>query len=65
MLTAFCSVMQTDMGNAGARHFGLEEAPIPLARASAFILKQIQEATREENSGKFLTIDDSRSNLLW
>jgi norsolorinic acid ketoreductase len=57
--------MQTDMGNHGARHFGLEEAPVPLAHASAFVFKQIKDANREEHSGKFLTIDDSRSTLLW
>lgn len=59
------SVMQTDMGNSGARHFGLDEAPVPLEKASAFVFQQIQAANREKHSGKFLTIDDTRPTLLW
>ncbi|KAF2470840.1 NAD(P)-binding protein [Lindgomyces ingoldianus] len=61
-LTAFVvdpGFMQTDMGNAGARYFGYDEAFVPVENSCQFILRQIEEATRETLGGRFVTIDES------
>ncbi|KAI1395756.1 hypothetical protein F4819DRAFT_492172 [Hypoxylon fuscum] len=57
--------MQTDMGNTGARHFGYEQAPVPVENSVNFIFSQINNATREQTSGKFVTIEESREFNAW
>ncbi|BGP02928.1 short-chain dehydrogenase/reductase SDR family protein [Rhodotorula toruloides] len=54
---------QTDMGNAGARAFGLEEAPVKLEDSVAGILKIVDGATREKTGGKFW--DYTGDELSW
>lgn len=44
-LTAFVidpGFMQTDMGNDGARHFGYEQAFVPVANSTAFVIEQVR-----------------------
>lgn len=52
-------LVQTDMGNGGARAFGLEEAPTTLEDSSNNTAHIIDNATKEDHSGKFFneTID--------
>lgn len=57
--------MQTDMGNTGARHFGYEQAFVPVDTAADFVFGQIEKATREKTSGKFVTIDETREFIEW
>ncbi|KAJ4305493.1 hypothetical protein N0V90_001024 [Kalmusia sp. IMI 367209] len=67
-LTAFVvdpGFMQTDMGNNGARHFGYEQAFVPVAASVKFILGQVEEATREKVGGKFVSIDEERKEIEW
>ncbi|KAK7948427.1 uncharacterized protein PG986_009313 [Apiospora aurea] len=67
-LTAFIvdpGFMQTDTGNTGARKFGLDEAPMPVDASADFVFAQIEKATREDTSGKFVTIDESREFIEW
>lgn len=59
------SFMQTDMGNTGARHFGLEEAFVPVDDAADFVLGQIAQATREQTSGRFVTNYQGRESYQW
>ncbi|BGP20137.1 hypothetical protein JCM10213_000778 [Rhodosporidiobolus nylandii] len=47
--------VQTDMGNLGAQHFGIEKAPVTVEDSVAGILKLADEATRETHGGKFLS----------
>ncbi|KAK3313685.1 hypothetical protein B0H66DRAFT_643192 [Apodospora peruviana] len=67
-LTAFVinpGFAQTDMGNSGARHFGMEKAWVTVAGARHFGMEKawvtvedsIDEGTRESVSGKFLQYD--------
>jgi norsolorinic acid ketoreductase len=56
--------MQTDMGNTGAKHFGYEQAFIPVAESCKFTLGQIEAATRESVGGKFMSIDGGKE-LEW
>ncbi|KAI6085133.1 hypothetical protein F4821DRAFT_261152 [Hypoxylon rubiginosum] len=57
--------MQTEMGNTGARHFGYEKAFVPVDDSADFVLGQIEKATREQTSGKFVTIDKEREYNEW
>ncbi|KAK9421102.1 putative Norsolorinic acid ketoreductase [Seiridium unicorne] len=57
--------MQTDMGNTGARHFGYEQAFVPVDTAADFVFGEIWKATRQETSGQFLSIDESRGFIEW
>ncbi|KAK3311862.1 hypothetical protein B0H66DRAFT_614621 [Apodospora peruviana] len=59
-LTAFVinpGFAQTDMGNSGARHFGMEKAWVTVEDSVNGIVKFIDEGTRESVSGKFLQYD--------
>ncbi|PQE08895.1 Short-chain dehydrogenase reductase SDR protein [Rutstroemia sp. NJR-2017a BVV2] len=49
--------VQSDMGNTGARRFGMEEAFITIEGSANFIVKTIDESTREKTSGHFPSID--------
>jgi norsolorinic acid ketoreductase len=57
--------MQTDMGNRGARHFGYEQAFVPVDVACSFAVDKIETATKEETSGKFLTNDKEHPYIEW
>ncbi|KAK7977739.1 secondary metabolism biosynthetic enzyme [Apiospora saccharicola] len=48
-----------------ARNFGMEQAPVPVDDSADFVFAQIGKATREETSGKFVTIDESQEFLEW
>lgn len=56
-------VVQTEMGNEGAKFFGLEQAPHTIEESNAGLLDKIDNATREESSGKFISFDGSP--LTW
>ncbi|ETS74999.1 hypothetical protein PFICI_13483 [Pestalotiopsis fici W106-1] len=67
-LTSFAvdpGFMQTDMGNTGARHFGYEQAFVPVDAAADFVFGEILKATREQTSGKFPSIDEDRGFIEW
>ncbi|KAI1407199.1 NAD(P)-binding protein [Hypoxylon sp. FL1857] len=49
--------VQTEMGNEGARLFGLNEAIIKVDHAVNFVVDQIDSATREKTSGRFPCIN--------
>ncbi len=49
--------VQTDMGSGSAKSFGMEDAPTTLADSIAGVTKNIDEATRESQSGKFAAFD--------
>ncbi|KAI0110609.1 NAD(P)-binding protein [Hypoxylon sp. NC0597] len=49
--------VQTDMGNEGAKIFGLDEAIIRVDDAVNFVVNQIDSATREKTSGRFPCIN--------
>ncbi|KAI0855707.1 hypothetical protein F4860DRAFT_507286 [Xylaria cubensis] len=51
--------MQTDAGNTGARHFGYEQAFVPVNVAADLTFDQVVNATREKTSGRFVTIDET------
>ena len=51
------SFVQTDLGNAGARFFGMKEATTTIADATNYVVKTIDDATREKTSGHFPTIE--------
>ncbi|KAL8658843.1 MAG: hypothetical protein Q9202_007408 [Teloschistes flavicans] len=46
-------LVQTDMGNTGAAHFGMGEAPVPTKDSVAGVVAQIDAATKEKGSGTF------------
>ncbi|KAL9011835.1 MAG: hypothetical protein Q9180_009152, partial [Flavoplaca navasiana] len=46
-------LVQTDMGNTGAKLFGMEEAPVPTKASVDGIVARIDEATKEKGSGTF------------
>jgi norsolorinic acid ketoreductase len=47
-------VVQSDLGNTGARAFGMDQAPLPIEKSAKGLLERIYEAKREENV-KFVT----------
>jgi norsolorinic acid ketoreductase len=53
------------MGNSGAKHFGYEKAFVPVEASRDFIIGEIDGATREKTSGKFVTIDESQNFIAW
>ncbi|MCJ1431852.1 hypothetical protein MMC27_001207 [Xylographa pallens] len=55
--------VQTDMGNAGALANGLTEAPVSLKDCIEGMTTQIDGASREKSSGKFVAYDGS--SLPW
>ncbi|KAL2849275.1 hypothetical protein BJX68DRAFT_276007 [Aspergillus pseudodeflectus] len=60
-VTAFAvhpGLVQTDMGNKGAREFGMEEAPNTIEEAITKTTAKIDEATREATSGRFWNVID-------
>ncbi|KAI4608132.1 putative secondary metabolism biosynthetic enzyme [Alternaria metachromatica] len=59
-LTAFVldpGFVQTDMGNEGAKTFGMEKAFITVEDSANFLVSTIDKATREATSGHFPTIE--------
>ncbi|RAK95417.1 NAD(P)-binding protein [Aspergillus ibericus CBS 121593] len=57
-------LVQTEMGNRGARRIGMEEAPNTLEESATKTLAVIDKATREETSGKFINVIDG-TELPW
>ncbi len=41
MLGAFLRLVQTDMGNTGAKRFGMKEAPVPTKDSVAGVVAQV------------------------
>ena len=56
--------VQTEMGNAGAKHVGMKEAPMTVAQSVAGIVKLVDESTRDTHSGKFWSAEDN-TQLPW
>lgn len=54
--------VQTEMGNGAARVLGMEQAPMTLEESVKAQLIRIDNATRENSSGKFITIDENHIN---
>ncbi|KAM3075022.1 hypothetical protein ACMFMG_007517 [Clarireedia jacksonii] len=52
--------VQTDMGKAGAKANGMEDAPVKLEDSIKGMLEKIDNATREETSGTFQSFDDEK-----
>lgn len=66
-ITAFAihpGLVQTEMGNVGARSMGLEKAPNTVEESAGKIIDVIDKATRETTSGKFLNVIDG-SKIPW
>ncbi|KAH6609097.1 hypothetical protein Trco_002443 [Trichoderma cornu-damae] len=57
-------LVQTDLGNQGARMQGLEEAPVTLKDSCNSIIASIDKATRAEVSGKFIDLVDN-NEIPW
>ncbi|KAJ7612573.1 hypothetical protein FB45DRAFT_990379 [Roridomyces roridus] len=55
----------TDMGNGGARAFGMEQAPVAVGDSVKGILNRIDGATREKSSGKFFNYARSSGSNPW
>lgn len=54
---SLCRFVQTDLGNIGARAFGLTEAETPMEESVDGLVKVIDGATREKTSGRFVTFE--------
>ncbi|CAG8957314.1 hypothetical protein HYFRA_00010737 [Hymenoscyphus fraxineus] len=50
--------VQTEMGNQGAASMGMEEAPVSVQQSVEGVLKKLDNATRENTGGRFLSFDD-------
>ncbi|KAF3490690.1 putative aflatoxin biosynthesis ketoreductase nor-1 [Arthroderma uncinatum] len=57
-------LVQTEMGNAGARAMGMEQAPDTIGDSVMKSMNMIDAATRENTSGKFYNVIDS-SEIPW
>ncbi|KAJ7634475.1 hypothetical protein FB45DRAFT_977621 [Roridomyces roridus] len=55
----------TDMGNAGAKLNGMEEAPMKVEGVAAGIVERLDEATKEKSSGKFLNFKPTFGGTMW
>jgi hypothetical protein len=44
--------LQTDMGNAGARAFGYEEAPMTIEESVGAMVPLIEKSTKESHGGR-------------
>ncbi|BGP51681.1 hypothetical protein JCM10450v2_007631 [Rhodotorula kratochvilovae] len=55
--------VQTDLGNAGAKMFGMEEAPFTLKESVESTLRIMDGATREKSGGRFW--DYTGEELTW
>lgn len=51
--------VQTDMGSPTAKAMGMEDAPTTLEECVAGVARNVDTATREEQSGKFASFDDA------
>lgn len=52
--------VQTDMGNAGAKANGMEEAPVKVEDSASGILNTVDGATREATGGSFADFADTK-----
>lgn len=57
--------MQTDMGNAGARYFGLEQAFVAVDDAADFVLGETAKVTRKDTSGRWIINYQGRGSYQW
>ncbi|KAK2017321.1 NAD(P)-binding protein [Colletotrichum eremochloae] len=57
-------LVQTEMGNAGARSMGMEQAPNTIEESATKTIDLIEKATRETTSGKFINVIDG-SEFPW
>ncbi|KAL2753032.1 hypothetical protein ACRALDRAFT_1072790 [Sodiomyces alcalophilus JCM 7366] len=57
-------LVQTEMGNAGARDLGLAEAPNTIEESVTKTIAILDKATREETSGKFINVIDG-ATIPW
>ena len=57
LLLSLSSWVQTDMGNLGARTYGLEKAPLEIKESVTGVEKLIGEATKETHGGKMWGYD--------
>lgn len=64
VVLCFAGWVQTDMGNAGARRAGMQEAPMRYEDSIAKITQLLDTATREAHGGKFWNVDTD-SELPW
>ena len=55
--SAFSRFSQSDGGNAAARIFGLEEAPVKLQDSDEGVVKLIDESTKGSHGGKLWRYD--------
>ncbi|ORX94722.1 hypothetical protein BCR34DRAFT_499079, partial [Clohesyomyces aquaticus] len=49
--------VQTDMGNAGAKTFGMQQATTTIEESTNYLVSVIDNATKEETSGHFPSIE--------
>ncbi|KAJ7626905.1 hypothetical protein FB45DRAFT_749694 [Roridomyces roridus] len=55
----------TDMGNGGAKAFGMEQAPVTVEDSVNGVLSRIDGATKEKSSGKFFNFARSSAGNMW
>ncbi|KAJ7626956.1 hypothetical protein FB45DRAFT_795196 [Roridomyces roridus] len=55
----------TDMGNGGAKAFGMEQAPVTVEDSINGVLSRIDGATKEKSSGKFFNFARSSAGNMW
>ncbi|KAJ7626198.1 aflatoxin biosynthesis ketoreductase-like protein nor-1 [Roridomyces roridus] len=55
----------TDMGNGGAKAFGMEQAPVTVEDSVNGVLSRIDGATKEKSSGKFFNFARSSGGNMW
>jgi norsolorinic acid ketoreductase len=63
ILICICSFVQTEMGNAGARKFGMEKAFTEVNDCVSGLVSIIDGATKEKTSGHFCSCDGGE--LIW
>ncbi|KAF2873122.1 hypothetical protein BDV95DRAFT_627885 [Massariosphaeria phaeospora] len=57
-------LVQTDMGNQGAKMQGLEKAPVTIEDSCSMIMESVASATREKTSGRFFNVTDG-TEIPW
>ncbi|MCJ1239155.1 hypothetical protein MMC14_007148 [Varicellaria rhodocarpa] len=57
-------LVQTEMGNAGARMMGMEQAPNTIEESATKTIAILDKATRESTSGRFINVIDG-SEIPW
>ncbi|KAL5334400.1 hypothetical protein BJX70DRAFT_405458 [Aspergillus crustosus] len=65
VFSAHPGLVQTEMGNSGARSVGLEEAPTTIEESNTKTIAVIDAATRETASGKLLDTLEGGKEMPW